>query len=153
MRRLTLIAASSFLLGILLVVSTRTAQSAEEPKVAFPEEPRAIFENLVTSRLNVCDDANIVISYFEGPTGIDIPKHYHPGDEYVYMIEGSLIFWREGHADSLLQKGDLFKVPPMQNHTAILNREPVKCLIIDLYREGDPIHVNVDDEGNPIEDE
>ena len=148
MKRLTLIAACSFLLGVLLVVSTRTARSAEEPQAAFAG---AIFENLVTSRLNVCDDANIVISYFEGPPGVDIPKHYHPGDEYVYMIEGSLVFWQEGHPDSLLKKGDLFKVPPMQNHTAILNRESVKCLIIDLYREGDPLMVNVDDEGNPIE--
>ena len=67
MKRPTLIAACSFFVGVLLVVSTRTAQSADEPKVEFPEEPRAIFENLVTSRLNVCDDANIVISYFEGP--------------------------------------------------------------------------------------
>ena len=61
MKRLTLIAASSFLMGVLLIRSTRTAQSEDGSQVSFPEESRAIFEQLVSSRLNVSEDANIVI--------------------------------------------------------------------------------------------
>lgn len=110
-----------------------------------------MFKELARAGLNVGADAEILINYVESPTGIDIPKHYHAGDEFVYMLEGSLVFWQKGKPGITVNKGDLFKVPSMQIHTALIEKEPVKLLIIDIYDKGTPIHVNVDDEGKPIE--
>jgi len=92
-----------------------------------------------------------VINYVESPTGVDIPKHYHAGDEFVYMLEGSTVVWQKDKPDVVLKEGDLFTVPPMQIHTAIIDKEPIKILVISIYEEGKPIHVNVDEEGKPIE--
>ena len=72
-------------------VGRNDAKSEEKPKAEFPEEPKLVFKELARAGLNVGAEAEILINYVESPTWIDMPKHYHAGDEFVYMLEGSLV--------------------------------------------------------------
>jgi quercetin dioxygenase-like cupin family protein len=45
-----------------------------------------------------------------GP-GVVAPKHKHPGEEIIYVIEGSLQYEVEGQAATTLKAGDVLFVP------------------------------------------
>ena len=52
-----------------------------------------------------------------GP-GASIPKHTHPGDEFVYVVQGSLIVEPEGHEPVTLKEGESFRMPMGHVHQA-----------------------------------
>ena len=49
-----------------------------------------IFNNLATDTLESADGLEVVTSYVELPGGMQLPRHTHPGEEFAYIIEGSL---------------------------------------------------------------
>jgi quercetin dioxygenase-like cupin family protein len=50
--------------------------------------------------------------------GVLFPKHTHPGDEIVYVLEGSLEYQVEGRAPVTLRAGEVLFVPAGAIHTA-----------------------------------
>ena len=45
------------------------------------------------------------------PSGTAFPKHSHPGEEIVYMIEGVLEYQLEGRAPVTLKPGEVLFIP------------------------------------------
>jgi quercetin dioxygenase-like cupin family protein len=45
------------------------------------------------------------------PAGTAFPKHSHPGEEVVYMIEGTLEYELEGRPPETLKAGDVLFIP------------------------------------------
>ena len=52
------------------------------------------------------------------PLGAAVPRHTHPGEELVYVLEGTLEFQLEGHAPVTLKPGEVLFVPAGTVHTA-----------------------------------
>ncbi len=52
------------------------------------------------------------------PTGVATPKHTHPGEELVYVLEGTLEFELEGQPPVRVKAGEVFFVPAGTVHTA-----------------------------------
>ena len=52
-----------------------------------------------------------------GP-GITFPKHQHPGEEIVYVLEGSLKYEVEGKLPLTLKAGDVLFIPAGTIHSA-----------------------------------
>lgn len=50
--------------------------------------------------------------------GVAFGKHWHPGEEIVYVLEGSLEYEVEGRAPVTLKAGDVLFVPARTNHAA-----------------------------------
>lgn len=50
--------------------------------------------------------------------GVVFPKHTHPGDEIVYVLEGALEYQVEGGAPVTLRTGEVLFVPAGAIHTA-----------------------------------
>lgn len=50
--------------------------------------------------------------------GVTAAKHWHPGEEIIYVIEGTLEYQIEGRPPVTLKAGDVFFIPPRTNHTA-----------------------------------
>ena len=50
------------------------------------------------------------------PAGTSFPKHSHPGEEVVYMIEGELEYQLEGRAPVTLKAGEVLFIPPGTVH-------------------------------------
>lgn len=52
-----------------------------------------------------------------GP-GVVYPKHTHPGEEIIYVLEGLLEYQVEGKAPVTLKAGEVFFIPAGTIHTA-----------------------------------
>ena len=80
-----------------------------------------------------------------GP-GIAGAKHYHPGTECVFVLEGALNL-EEGRASVQLKAGDAHCIPPK---TVLVPRNasstaPYKSLVVMIAPKGQPLAVPVKD--------
>ncbi|MEX2124884.1 MAG: cupin domain-containing protein [Woeseia sp.] len=50
--------------------------------------------------------------------GVTFGKHWHPGEEIVYVLEGSLEYQLEGKPPVTLQAGDVLFIPARTIHAA-----------------------------------
>jgi quercetin dioxygenase-like cupin family protein len=50
--------------------------------------------------------------------GVTAAKHWHPGEEIVYVLEGSLEYQLEGRPPVTLQVGDVLFIPAKTVHSA-----------------------------------
>jgi quercetin dioxygenase-like cupin family protein len=50
--------------------------------------------------------------------GVSFPKHWHPGEEIIYVLEGSLEYQIEGKPPVTLKAGEVFFIPAGTIHTA-----------------------------------
>lgn len=79
-----------------------------------------------------------------GP-GVVGAKHYHPGTECVYVLEGALILEKQGAGPANLKAGDAHCVPPK---TVLVprnasNSDPYKSLVVMIAPKGQPLTVPV----------
>ena len=78
-----------------------------------------------------------------GPGGV-AAKHYHPGTECIYVLEGALNL-EEGGGSRQIKAGDAHCVPPK---TVLVPRnasstEPYKSLVVMIAPKGQPLAVPV----------
>ena len=73
-------------------------------------------------------------------------KHFHPGNVFVYIQEGSGILEIEGKPAVTQQAGSMFHEPPkqVQNFKNASKTEPVKLLVIFISEKGQPLSVPVE---------
>jgi quercetin dioxygenase-like cupin family protein len=79
-----------------------------------------------------------------GP-GVVGAKHYHPGTECIYVLEGVLNLEEQGHTATRLKAGDAHCVPPK---TVLVpsnasKTEPYKSLVLMIAPKGEPLAVPV----------
>ena len=85
--------------------------------------------------LNVCDGKEVVITRIDATPGQN-NWHYHPGDSFTYVIEGSQVRETdEGKAQ--FDTGTVFHDKPQQIHRSE-NSAPVKLLVVRVLEKGLP---------------
>lgn len=62
--------------------------------------------------ITISDDLEVIISDVVIPAGATVPRHFHPGEEFVYVISGSAIHVEAGKDDQILRAGDAHVIPP-----------------------------------------
>ncbi len=94
---------------------------------------------------SVADGTEVMMSQVDIPANTSLPKHWHHGEEYAYIVSGSVTLWQQGKPDTLMKAGDAVKIPLKQIHTAITGDEPVTIVVFRVHEEGKPVRVNVDE--------
>jgi quercetin dioxygenase-like cupin family protein len=78
----------------------------------------------------------IRITQLEFGPGVVSPPHHHPGDTFVYVIDGELVTEIDDGAAFSAKEGDVFHEPPMSLHKSTKNpgttpAHAVAIMIID----------------------
>jgi quercetin dioxygenase-like cupin family protein len=60
----------------------------------------------------------VVQARVELDPGVSFPKHWHPGEEIIYVLEGSLEYQVEGKPPVTLKAGDVLFIPTGTIHSA-----------------------------------
>lgn len=98
-------------------------------------------ENLMINKLAGAVGTEVVMSHIALPANVTLPTHWHPGEEFAYVLEGSLTLIQEGEADQLFEKGDYGVVPYKKVHTITTGDNGVVALIFRVHEEGQPERV------------
>ena len=103
-----------------------------------------MFADLLTSQLEGVEGTEVIVSITTVPPHTTLPKHWHPGEEFAYVLEGSFVLWQDGKADEIYKKGDVGKVPLKQVHTVATKKEGATILVFRVHESGQPGRVLVD---------
>ncbi len=130
--------------GLAYSESVEQAESEKKKDILAGTVQGLKIDNLMTSELELVEGTEVVVSHVEIPANTALPKHWHPGEEFVYVLEGSEVLWQKDKPDVHLNKGDVFKVPLRQIHTATTGDEGVTVLVFRVHEKGQPVRVNVE---------
>jgi quercetin dioxygenase-like cupin family protein len=82
----------------------------------------------------------------EFPPGGLAPRHYHPGPEFIYLLEGSLTLQEDGKHSHTLKQGETMFNPTKTVHVGNnpSTTTPAKVLVFLVVEKGQPPAVPVD---------
>ena len=107
-----------------------------------PAENRTV---LLTNELKGVEGHEIRMWRTDIPPGVVGGKHYHPGTECIYVLEGALDLEKVGNTTVHLTAGEAHCVPP---ETVLIprnasNTAPYKSLVVMISPKGQPLAVPV----------
>ena len=142
---------SLFLITTLLVfpglgcsVTTEKVESKAKKDVLAGAIPGLTVNNLMASQLELVEGTEVVVSHVEIPAKTTLPKHWHPGEEFLYLLKGSGTLWQEDKSDTQLKEGNVFKVPLKEIHTFTSDEDGATILVFRVHEKGQPVRVNVE---------
>ena len=79
-----------------------------------------------------------------GP-GANMGKHYHPGDAFAYILEGTMLLEIVGKESVTLKAGQSGSLPPRTVHDDKNSSQtsPLRFLVFHVAKKGDPLAVPV----------
>ena len=86
--------------------------------------------------VSVADGLEVIISDVYIPAGAEVPRHYHPGEEFLYVIEGSAMHVEEGKPDRLLSAGDAYVIPPEAIHAPYGGPQGGRAVVFRVHVAG-----------------
>lgn len=105
-----------------------------------------ILNDLATNVLESAEGLEVVTSYVELPAGMQGPLHTHPGEEFGYILEGSVYIWEEGKGENRYIAGESCKVSMGAVHKIRTTDEKAKLIAFRIHVIGEPQRSLVDDE-------
>ncbi len=134
-------------IGLTAVGCTTTPAEGESSKskaVPAGVKQELKLENLLSAQLEGVTGTEVIVSRVTIPANTSLPKHWHPGEEFAYILEGSVVLWQKGKEDVIGKKGDVVKVPLKQIHTAMTKDEGATILVFRVHEQGKPERIKVD---------
>lgn len=90
--------------------------------------------------LAVAPGREAIVLTVDGAPGLVGKKHYHPGDEFIYLAEGTLTLDIAGKGKVTLKKGETLHIPGRVVHQAINPSQdsPFKAVTFGIFERGQP---------------
>lgn len=104
------------------------------------------FANMLISELVGAENTEVVVSKVDVPACVTLPSHFHPGEEFAYVLDGSFTLWQEGEEAVSFQKGEVGVVPYKKVHTISTGEKGASILIFRVHEKGQPERVLVEAE-------
>jgi quercetin dioxygenase-like cupin family protein len=136
------IASIAFSVSIGAVHAQEPVKEKEKITVA-PGQVRTI---LTKVDLDGCLGKEAVVLTVDGKPMLVGKRHYHPGDEFIYLAEGTLTLDIEGKGKVTLNKGETVHIPGRVVHQAINpdSERPFKAVTFGVFEKGQPDTTVVD---------
>ncbi len=98
-------------------------------------------ENLLRMSLaeDFIPDREIVVSYVEIPPHVAMDRHWHPGEEFHYYLEGEVTIVIDGERSITGTPGTVGHVPFEKMHTAITGDQGARILVFRVHTAGMPV--------------
>lgn len=125
----------------LLLLALTLAACAETPPPSWqpPLGPNPVFDQAPEA---AAGSQLIVTDLRLGPDAVGV-THYHPWEEFLYVIEGSALLEMDGAPPRTLLAGDRFVIPAQVVHTPRAGPQGMRGIVVRVHREGDPVSVPV----------
>ena len=105
---------------------------------------RATLSGLLACTLCACSTLSEMHDHDSPMHAATVPRHYHPGEEFVYMIEGSAVLVEEGKPDRILEAGDSYVIPPRAVHAPRGGSDGARAVVFRVHVAGKPERILTD---------
>ena len=95
-------------------------------------------ENLLRESIAGVEGKEVIVSRVSFPPHTELPWHWHPGEEFFYVIEGSVTLKRRGGADVPTVEGDAQKIAREVIHTGLTGEQGAELVIFRVHAAGEP---------------
>ena len=129
---------------ILVLVALMGACSTIGHTAEPQEAPKVQAENLLRESIAGVEGREIIVSRVSFPPHTELPWHWHPGEEFFYVIEGSVTLKRRGESDVRTGEGDAQKIAPEIIHTGRTGEKGAELVIFRVHASGEPERYLVD---------
>ena len=119
---------------VALMSACPTIGHAAEPGAALPVRA----ENLLRESIAGVEGKEIIVSRVSFPPHTELPWHWHPGEEFFYVIEGSVTLKRRGEPDLPTVEGDAQKIAREVIHTGLTGEQGAELVIFRVHAAGEP---------------
>lgn len=110
--------------------------TTKSPETFRPSQPGS--NQMLRAPITVSDDLEVIISDVIIPPNASVPLHYHPGEEFLYVIEGSALHREAGQEDRWLKAGDSYVIPPQAAHSPVGGPEGARAIVFRVHKSGLP---------------
>ncbi len=110
---------------------------SQEGSGFLPERPPGSNE-ILRADLESADGVEVIISDVVIPPNAGVPKHYHPGEEFVYVIAGSAVHVEDGRADQEIAAGDAFVIRKEKPHAPRAGDAGARAIVFRVHQSGEP---------------
>ena len=126
-----------FLLSFCLFVLVCGCEQSQSESVAcaVPLPPPGSNE-VLRAKVRIADNHEVIVANVFIPPGAEVPRHYHPGEEFVYVIQGSAVQVEEGQENRELKAGEAYVIPPEAIHAPYGGPEGGHAIVFRLHVEG-----------------
>ena len=126
-----------FLFSVFLFVFLCGCEQSQSESVAcaVPLPPPGSNE-VLRAKVKIADNLEVIVANVFIPPGTEVPRHYHPGEEFVYVIQGSAVQVQEGQEDRELKAGEAYVIPPEAIHAPYGGPEGGHAIVFRLHVEG-----------------
>ena len=93
---------------------------------------------MLRASVTAAPELEVIISDVVIPPGTTIPKHFHPGEEFVYVIEGSAVHVEDGKADRIYRAGQAFTIAPRAVHAPRGGSDGARAIVFRVHTKGQP---------------
>jgi quercetin dioxygenase-like cupin family protein len=123
------------LAGALHGCATRPAPG---PTVHLP--PPGISER-ISGPIEAAPGHHLVMGDLNLPADAPIPRHFHHGEEFLYILGGSTVIVREGLGEEELQPGQAIRIAPGTVHWGRAGPEGLRAVSTWIVPDGQPLRV------------
>lgn len=105
--------------------------------------PQITRTEILRKPMSGLESKEVVVFTADVPPGGVADRHYHPGDEAIYMLQGSLVFTPDHEQPFELKAGEVTFNPAKHIHQAknMSTSEPAKVLNCMIAEKGQPLAI------------
>jgi quercetin dioxygenase-like cupin family protein len=130
-------------LTIGLVAGAALGALAHEEMAGLPDRGAGSNE-VLKEKLDSAPGLEVVISDVVIPPNAQVPRHYHPGEEFLYLLEGTATHIEEGSANRDLKPGDAMVIRMGKIHSPKAGPEGARAVVFRVHLEGEPERVELE---------
>jgi len=98
---------------------------------------------IVSGPIEAAPGHHIVMGDLNIPPSAPIPRHFHHGEEFLYVMGGSTVIAREGQEDMTLLPGQGVRIAPGTVHWGRAGPEGLRAVSSWVVPDGQPLRVPV----------
>ncbi len=108
-----------------------------------PKPEAGGFTELHRAEIGDSSNLEVVMGLVERPGESVSPKHYHPGGEFGFVLEGAATVESEGEPEVTLKAGSSFYQPPGKWHVVKTHAGGTRAVVFRVLEKGKPMVVPV----------
>ena len=102
------------------------------------------YTSLLNRRLQLAEGKDVIIDRVSLPPNTELSKRWHPGETFVYVMQGAIEVTPEAAAEMRAGEGELLEVPYRQTYSARTTEAGASLLMFRIHDADQPKRIMVD---------